>query len=250
MKIYSINRWGELYENSQSRKVENLQWVPIPNRHDGENYRNIMNDPDGSMIFSAWNLLLQVASKCNPRGVLIKDNKVPHTATSLATKTSAPVLWFEKGLNFLVNNTDWVNLTDLPEPSQLPPWAVPRTWAELNRTEGNGTEGKGDGLPKEVCFWNTNCGTLYKVASMPDGRYKHLRSRRQDPFWVANYEQAVLRVQKSDFLTGRTPTERGWVASFDWMLRPDTVAKIMEGKYDNVARPARTSTHIPDAHIP
>lgn len=41
----------------------------------------------------------------------------------------------------------------------------------------------------------------------------------------------MLRIQKSSFCQGKN--DRGWVASFDWFIRPDTVVKIMEGKYDD-----------------
>ena len=27
--------------------------------------------------------------------------------------------------------------------------------------------------------------------------------------------------------------DRGWRADIDWYIKPDTIAKVMEGKYDN-----------------
>jgi hypothetical protein len=41
---------------------------------------------------------------------------------------------------------------------------------------------------------------------------------------------AKLRGGCSGFLIGQN--DRGWVANFDWFLKPDTVAEILEGKWD------------------
>jgi len=60
-----------------------------------------MAHKDASKIFSAWVLILQVASKCETRGVLARENGKPHTAESLAVKTRGNVEWFRIALDFL-----------------------------------------------------------------------------------------------------------------------------------------------------
>ena len=62
-------------------------------------------------------------------------------------------------------------------------------------------------------------------------RNRLLRARRQDPFWVQNFETAVARIAQSEFCDGKN--DQQWKADFAWLLQPDVVAKIMEGKYDN-----------------
>lgn len=242
MKLYSIAKWGELFENNRSRSVKFLDWVSIPNKHDGENYTRMVTHPDGAILFAAWNLLVQVASKCDPRGVLVKDNGQPHDSFSLSMKTRAPKEWFDKALEYLEHQTDWLVVEDVSGACQLPDRKLIKHCEEGKGREGKEGKGiKGD-LPKEVEFWNSRCGGLPKVAAMSDERWRHLRSRRQDSFWVANFEQAVLRVMKSDFCTGKcepSPGHRVFRADFDWMLQSNVVAKIMEGKYDNRSqRPA------------
>ena len=108
MTVYSIKDWDTLFENNRSKTVKSLAWVPIPNRHDGENYSMIMLQPDAAEIFSAWILMVQVASKCSPRGSLIKGDGKPHTAMSLSVKCRAPASWFEKAISWLCANTDWL----------------------------------------------------------------------------------------------------------------------------------------------
>jgi hypothetical protein len=229
MKLFSINKWGELFENNRSRTVKDLDWVSIPNRHDGENYSKMITHKDGAVLFSAWNLLVQVASKCKIRGVLIRDDGRPHDSASLCLKTRAPKAWFDKAFEWLLSETDWLLVRDVPdgyrEPDRLPS-------ADCEEGKGReGKEGKGIDLPKEVEFWNLNCGELPKAASVNDDRMRKLRGRRQDLFWVSNFEAAVGRVSQSEFCSGKN--DRGWKADFDWMLQPNVVTKIMEGKYDS-----------------
>lgn len=106
--IWQIARWNELYENSESRKLKRLKWVPISNSHDGENFTLLMEQEDAFLIFAAWILILQVASKTKHRGVLVKDDGTPHDARSLALKTRSRTEWFQRALPFLINDLEWI----------------------------------------------------------------------------------------------------------------------------------------------
>ncbi len=87
-------------------------------------------------------------------------------------------------------------------------------------------------LPPEVEHWNANCGTLPKVLRCTAARLRHLKSRREDSFWVANFPSAVNKAAGSGFCTGKN--DRGWVATFDWLIKSqDTVTKLIEGTYDH-----------------
>jgi hypothetical protein len=113
MKLYKIRNWNALFENNRSRQVDKLTWVSIPNRHDGENFSNIVQHPEGAMIFSGFILMVEVASKCNPRGTLIKTDGTPHTPPSLSLKTRAPQKWFDSAIKFLETHTDWLDVEEL-----------------------------------------------------------------------------------------------------------------------------------------
>lgn len=43
--------------------------------------------------------------------------------------------------------------------------------------------------------------------------------------------EAVEKAARSDFLNGRNG--RGWLATFDWIFRPENFQKVLEGNYDN-----------------
>ena len=110
--VFSITDWDTIFENCSSRKLRNLNWVPIPNGHDSVEYSRLMNRKDGPEIFAAWILLIQVASKCVERGVLKSSNGRPYEAEELAVKTRAPEKIFVKALPYLCSS-GWI-ISDQP----------------------------------------------------------------------------------------------------------------------------------------
>lgn len=57
-----------------------------------------------------------------------------------------------------------------------------------------------------------------------------LKMRWADEHWRSHWREAAERAKGSSFLSGRN--DRGWVMDLEFFLRPDTVTKILEGKYD------------------
>ena len=77
--------------------------------------------------------------------------------------------------------------------------------------------------------WNLTDG-LPKCLLISDQRRRSLAVRLKDPFFVANWPAALVRVAASDFARGLTGGT--WRVDFDFFIKPNSVAKIMEGKYD------------------
>lgn len=113
MTLYKIRGWSGFYENCASRKLKKLDWVAICNKPDGENFAKIVAHPEGAVIFAGFITLLQLASRCCPRGTLIKSDNSPHTPISMAFKCRCPVEWFTVSLPFLVDNTDWLEIEEV-----------------------------------------------------------------------------------------------------------------------------------------
>jgi len=66
---------------------------------------------------------------------------------------------------------------------------------------------------------------------LTDKRKAALKARWKDPWWRDNWRAAIERGQSSGFLRGAN--DRNWAIDFEFFLKPDSVAKIVEGKYDN-----------------
>lgn len=79
--------------------------------------------------------------------------------------------------------------------------------------------------------WNAMAAShdLPKVAKLTLKRRKACRARLRDD-GLAAIQAAIQRIPTIPFLLGEN--ERGWSAHFDFLIKPDTVTSIIEGKYD------------------
>ena len=83
--------------------------------------------------------------------------------------------------------------------------------------------------------WNLLTG-FPRCLLISDKRRRQLEARLRDPFFSANWRAGLAKLPASNFLRGQT--DRGsWKANFDWFIQPDSLAKILEGKYDNNENP-------------
>lgn len=84
--------------------------------------------------------------------------------------------------------------------------------------------------------WNSLGEPFSNIRKFEGKRLKALRCRRADPWWVENWRGGIERIKRSRFCRGEGG--RGWVATVDWFLRPDSLTKIFEGQYDDRSAPA------------
>lgn len=87
MKLYRIKDWAAHFENNRTKELKTLTWVPFSNKHDGDGYTALMTHKNGEGLFGAFVAIVQVASKCDPRGTLLRGPAMPHNAASLARMT-------------------------------------------------------------------------------------------------------------------------------------------------------------------
>ncbi len=100
--IYRIKDWNVIYEKAQTRKCDGMKWVAVPNKHDGSGYATVAAHERNCELFTAWILILEVASKMPTRGLLVKDGK-PLTARDLAKRTRFPEEIFHLAFTVLVD---------------------------------------------------------------------------------------------------------------------------------------------------
>jgi hypothetical protein len=92
--LYVVPNWDRDFENAKSRITENCTFVCIPNNFDGKKIRRLSRLPQAQQLHGAFLEILQVASKCPWRGVLL-DGDGPIGAMDLADKTLFPQEGFE-----------------------------------------------------------------------------------------------------------------------------------------------------------
>ena len=90
--------------------------------------------------------------------------------------------------------------------------------------------GETRGCDEVISQFNSICASLNKVSGMTEPRRKAVQSALNA---VGQEKLAELfrKAEASDFLTKRNST--GWKAGFDWLLKPENYAKVLEGNYDN-----------------
>jgi len=82
-----------------------------------------------------------------------------------------------------------------------------------------------------LSIWNTHKKTLPEVRKVNASRQKKMDARWKEfpdhDFWTL----VVKKIAESDFCNGKN--KNAWIATFDWLLQPDTAIRVEEGKYDN-----------------
>lgn len=143
---------------------------------------------------------------------------------------------------------------DLNPPQCLPDApenTVPTRWIGEGNGSGKGKEG-GEALARPLSptdlrdAWNQ--GTTEPLPQCQELTVKRKQSAqariREEPS-LFEWQRAIAKINASSFCRGET--DRGdWKASFDWLLKPDTRVKVLEGKYDNKRGRASPSVHAMD----
>lgn len=187
MNVYQIKDWNDHYENNRSRKVKDLAWVPIPNRHDGEAYSRLMIQKDAAIYFSTWILLLQVASRCHPRGSLLTSSGIPHTPESLSIKTRGKLEWFEKSLPFLVQ-IGWMSVSRHDDATVMPPSC--QSGDEERRERKNGMEDE-EALNKAKDVLSYLNAKSHKNFETVNSNLKFITSRLNEGYTVEKLKAVV-----------------------------------------------------------
>ena len=108
MTAYRIKKWNENFEKAQGRRCGKMVWVALPNKHDGKGYRRVAQHERATELFTAWILIVQVASKMPKRGLLV-DEEGPLSAEDLADMTGFPPAIFHLAFNTLTQTSiGWI----------------------------------------------------------------------------------------------------------------------------------------------
>ncbi len=127
-----------------------------------------------------------------------------------------------------------LSLDEVPNPSPPHPDPIrmgPSKGKGISKGKGNCIKGGvgGNDLPRLAQLWNEHCGELSKVTGCSSTRLKSVQARwaecSDEPQWV----QVISILAGSVFCNGGN--DRNWKADFDFLIKPDTQHKALEGKY-------------------
>lgn len=123
MTTIRIANWDDNFENNRTRKMIQMQWIPLPNKFDGDGYTELMDMENGLAYFGIWVLLAEAASKCHPRGTLVRDNGKPHDSASLSRMTRAPKEMFDQAIP-IIADIGWIELLSCENIEETDPSAL------------------------------------------------------------------------------------------------------------------------------
>ena len=300
-----IAGWDETFENNRSRVIADLRWVPMPNHHDGSRFLELLEHEDGAAHYGCWSLIVQVASRCRPRGTLVHSDGSPLTPDCLARMVRVPAEIMADAIDRLFQ-VGWIKNIEAKSPCETSVGrhlGVRQTSGRRQEgvIEGKGREGNrkeeqhmsfGELPPKDArgafdaaagqnspnslastgpgaqdstgasespdalsqdgkmrqrqmqgtsaemhngnefqAAWNGLGAPFASIRAWTPKRKAALSLRLKNDWWRENWRAALGRVKTSGFCGGSG--EQAWVADVDWFLRPDSAAKLLEGKYDD-----------------
>ena len=109
---------------------------------------------------------------------------------------------------------------------------------------GQGTEGEGADAPDASALqmlWNERTTPpIARCRELSTKRRRQIRSRLTERP-LTEWAEVIERIERSTFCRGQN--DRGWIASFDWLIgAPDVAVKVLEGKYDDRLKTERPYT--------
>ena len=125
------------------------------------------------------------------------------------------------------------------------------------REEGGRREGEGEGkeyIKKDISneisqkdrfpykeitdLYNQICTDLPACVKLSESRKKAIRARLSSGYTVEDFKTLFQKTKDSSFLTGGN--NRNWIAGFDWLIKDNNMAKVLEGTYDDRSMAARS----------
>lgn len=89
-------------------------------------------------------------------------------------------------------------------------------------------------------LWNRWHPPLPKCLEVNGARQRHIQARLKSHPDEAYWSAVIGKIAVTPFCLGQN--DRNWKASFDWLLRPDSAARVLEGKYDDSPRNASSKS--------
>lgn len=93
-------------------------------------------------------------------------------------------------------------------------------------------ESQGDSTsPQQIVeLYNSICKSFPSVKTLSEARKKNIKARLKT-YTLENFKEVFERAEASSFLKG--DNERKWTATFDWLIKDENIAKVLDGNYDD-----------------
>lgn len=123
----------------------------------------------------------------------------------------------------------------------LPPYSPPKGGEADSSLRSESRQNIGDYTPPKpertdyqgvLDAYHECCPSFPAVIKLTEARKRAIKARLKD-YGLEEIKRAFSLAEQSDFLKGSS----GWQASFDWLMKPANMTKVLEGNYTNRASP-------------
>ena len=80
-------------------------------------------------------------------------------------------------------------------------------------------------------MYNELCPSFPSCVSMSEARKKAIKARFTSGYTMEHFRQLFMKAESSSFLKGHNG--RNWIASFDWLIKDSSMAKVLSGNFDD-----------------
>lgn len=228
--------------------------------------------PEADSILIIWIKLLTLAGKCNVGGFIFLTEKIPFTVEMLAHRFRRPLSTVKLAVETLIklemitpDDNDFLKITNWEKHQNIEGMEKIREQtrkrvakyrknqkllkdSNVTVTLRNATEEEGDidieedrevvvepQLSKKdinmiIKKWNSLKLQQLKSINPNTNRHKMLKARISE-YSLAEIGLAIDKINESSFLKGQN--KKNWIITFDWFVRPNNFAKVLEGNYED-----------------
>ena len=130
---------------------------------------------------------------------------------------------------------------DNKKDKDIPPYSPPKGGEADSSLRSESRQNIGDYTPPKpertdyqgvLDAYHECCPSFPAVIKLTETRKRAIKARLKD-YGLDEIKRAFSLAGQSDFLKGSS----GWQASFDWLMKPANMTKVLEGNYTNRASP-------------
>ena len=80
-------------------------------------------------------------------------------------------------------------------------------------------------------MYNALCPSFPSCVAMSEARKKAIKARFTSGYTMDDFRTLFMKAEASSFLKGHNT--RNWIASFDWLIKDSSMAKVLGGNFDD-----------------
>ena len=258
--------------------MADVKWIKMAtNIFDNRKIRQIECLPDGDAIIVIWMKLLCLAGNINDSGLVYFTKEIPYTEQMMATQFNRPIATVQMAMrtfeqfgmveiiNDMLHISNWEKYQNIEGMDKIREQNRIRKQKQRERqklliednshvtsrdshaTDKNRIE---EDIDKErinylkiVNMYNNTCVSFPKITKLSDSRKKAIKARL-NMYSYEDFQTLFSKAESSDFLKGNN--SRNWQANFDWLIKDNNMAKVLDGNYDNKGKAQSKSSTISD----